>query len=72
MTTVVASTTAVVNRAVGNHRRLIQRVRESGQWELGPFGVIAYPWRLGLHKGVAITIDLRRSLSRVIFGYAAE
>lgn len=53
-------------------RRLIQRVRESGQWELGPFGVIAYPWRLGLHWGVAITIDLRRSLSRVVFGHAAE
>lgn len=55
-------------------RKLIQRVRETGQWELGPFGVIAYPWRLGLHKGIAITFDLRRSLSRVVYGYegAAE
>jgi hypothetical protein len=53
-------------------RKLLQRVKESGRWELGPFGVIAYPWKLGMLKGVAITFDLRRSLSRVVFGYAAE
>lgn len=53
-------------------RQLLRRVRESGQWEFGEFGVVAYPWRLGLHKGVAIAFDTRRSLSRVVFGYAAE
>lgn len=52
-------------------RKLIQRVKDSGQWELGPFGVIAYPWKLGSHKGVAITFDLRRSLSRVVYGWEA-
>ncbi len=52
-------------------RKLIRRVRDSGQWEIGEFGVVAYPWRLGLQKGVAITFDLRRSFSRVVYGYRA-
>ena len=55
-------------------RKLCQRVEASGEWELGPFGVIAFPWRLKRHHGIAITFDLRRSLSRVVYGYewAAE
>lgn len=55
-------------------KKLIRRVEENKRWELGPFGTIAFPWVLGRHRGVAITIDIRRSLSRVVYGYegAAE
>jgi hypothetical protein len=52
-------------------RKLLARVRETGRWEPWGFGLIAYPWRLGLHRGVAITVDMRRSLSRVVYGYEA-
>lgn len=52
-------------------RKLLAKVRESGQWELGPFGVIAHPWKIGTWKGIAITFDMRRSLSRVVYGYEA-
>lgn len=54
-----------------DERKILQRVRETGRWELSGLGVIAYPWRLGRHKGIAITFDMRHSLSRYVSGWEA-
>ncbi len=54
-----------------SERALLRKVRETGRWEQWEFGLIGYPWRLGRVSGVAITVDMRRSLSRVLYGYEA-
>lgn len=52
-------------------KELLRKVRETGRWEPWEFGLIGYPWRLGRVFGVAITVDMRRSLSRAVYGYEA-
>ena len=49
--------------------RLVDIVRTTRSWYTDMFGVRAYPWKLGMHHGIAITINPRSSLSRIIYGY---
>lgn len=50
-------------------KEMKERVDQTGRWTIGPFGTLAFPWKLGLHKGIAITVDVQRSLAEVLYGY---